>query len=534
MNHSSPRRGFLHRFLVAGGAGVAASPAVAAQAAAARLSIHNVTAYGAAGDGTRLETRPIQNAIDDCARRGGLVYFPAGTWLSGTLFLKSNVFLYLDAGATLLGSKDLNGYPVTVQAFRSYTDNYTDKSLIYAENLDNIGILGHGVIDGQGASFKGPYKVRPYLVRVIQCRDVTVSGVTIRNSPMWVQHYLACDGVLIRGIRVHSRVNSNNDGIDIDCCERVCISDCDISSGDDAIVLKSTADRPTRNVTVTNCVLSSHCNALKMGTETNGGFENIAISNCTVYDTRLAGLTLQIVDGGILDRVTVSGLAMRNVGAPIFIRLGNRARPFQEDGPRPGIGRLGNVVISGIEAVGASKTGCAIAGLPGHVIENVTLDNIRLRFTGGGSAEDASRDVPENPDKYPEFNMFGALPAYGLYVRHARNVTLRNLHAAFEQNEARPALICDDVQGLELAGCSLDSPEDGPAIRLHQSRDVFIHGCRVPRPVRVFLHAAGPQTQALSLIGNDLGKARQPVETAPDVPSGALFLDANRISPEAA
>ncbi|MFB3828683.1 MAG: glycoside hydrolase family 28 protein, partial [Bryobacteraceae bacterium] len=199
----------------------------------------NVRDHGAAGDGNRLDTMALQAAIDACARAGGgAVLLPPGRYLSGTLFLKSHVTLWLDPGATLLGSKDLNHYPVTVQKPRSYTDNYTDKSLIYAEDCENIGIAGRGTIDGQGAAFKGPYKVRPYMIRVINCRDVAIDGVAIKDSPMWVQHYLGCEGVAIRGITVRSRVNRNNDGIDIDACSRVRISDCDIWSGDDAIVLK--------------------------------------------------------------------------------------------------------------------------------------------------------------------------------------------------------------------------------------------------------------------------------------------------------
>ncbi|MHC4496707.1 MAG: glycoside hydrolase family 28 protein, partial [Planctomycetota bacterium] len=206
----------------------------------------------------------IQKAIDQCSSDGGgTVYFPPGTFLSGTIYMKTGVTLKLDAGCTLLGSKDLKDYPPTVQAFRSYTDNYTDKSLIYGENLDKIAIIGRGTIDGQGRSFKGPYKVRPYIIRFIQCRNVTVQDVTIRNSPMWVQHYMACDDVRITGVTVRSRVNHNNDGINIDSCRRVIISDCNISSGDDAIVLKSTSARICRDVTVSNCVVSSRCNALK-------------------------------------------------------------------------------------------------------------------------------------------------------------------------------------------------------------------------------------------------------------------------------
>jgi len=191
---------------------------------------------------------------------------------------------------------------VTVARIRSYTDNYTDKSLIYAEGASNIVILGRGVIDGQGAAFRGPYKMRPYLIRVTNCRNVLVSDVTILNSPMWVQHYLASDEIEIRNVSVHSLVNANNDGIDIDGCSKVRVSDCEIVSGDDAIVFKGTLNRPCRDIAVTNCILSTRCNALKLGTESNGGFENIVVSNCTIYETDLAGIAVEMVDGGLRGR----------------------------------------------------------------------------------------------------------------------------------------------------------------------------------------------------------------------------------------
>jgi Glycosyl hydrolases family 28 len=485
---------------------------------------YNVRSFGAVGDGEHLDTAGIQAAIDACAKGGGgAVLFPAGRHLSGTIFLKSRVTLHLDAGAVLLGSRKLEHYPVTVPAFRSYTDNYTDKSLIYAENVEDIAIEGRGVIDGQGAAFQGPYKVRPYMIRIIQCRNVSVTGVTMKDSPMWVQHYLACDGVAIRGITVHSRVNHNNDGIDIDCCERVRISDCDISSGDDAIVLKSTADRPCKDVAVTNCVLSTACNAFKLGTETNGGFENIVFSNSTIYDTRLAGIAIECVDGGVLDKLNVSNITMRNVGGPIFIRLGNRARPFVEGGPRPAIGLLRNVQISDVQITGGGPVGCAISGIPEHLIENVTVSNVRISFAGGSEKEDPGKEVPEVPEKYPEYAMFGKLPAYGLYCRHARNVSFRNIEVSFDKPEARTAMICDDVEGLELAGADLAVlPDAACAVRFHNVRDAFVQGCRARNGTNTWLSVAGSQSARIKLAANDLSRAKKAVEVVAGAPPAVV------------
>ncbi len=508
---------FRRRFLLAltPGAALAGSPAPSAP------TTFNVRQFGASGDGARLDTKPVQDAIDACTRAGGgTVQVPAGTYLSGTLVLKSRVTLHLEAGATLLGSKNLADYPPHVARIRSYTDTYTEKSLVYAEGAENIAIAGRGTIDGQGAAFKGPYKVRPYVIRSIDCRDVSVTGVTIKDSPMWVQHYMACDGVEIRGITVRSRVNANNDGIDIDACQRVRISDCDIWCGDDAIVLKSTLDRPCKDVVITNCVLSTLCNALKLGTESNGGFENIAISNCSIYDTRLAGIAVEMVDGGLLDRVSMSNIVMNGVGTPIFVRLGDRARPFFDGGPRPPVGKLRNVVIRDVQADNAGPTGCAIAGLQDHPLEGITLDNIRLSFAGGEKA--VEREVPENPDKYPEHSMFGKLPAYGLYFRHVNDLALRSVRTTTAAPDQRHAVYCDDVDTLEISGARFATVEGGaPALRLKNVRRALVHGCRTDGPGAKWLRVEGGRTRRIVLTGNDLAGAG--IDAAADVSKESII-----------
>ena len=227
---------------------------------------------GAVPDGKTLCTAALQKAIDrTSAAGGGTVSIPPGTWLTGTIFLKNNVTLDLEAGCTLLASDDLEDYPETTVTFRSYTDTYVNRSLISGENLESVAIRGLGTIEGQGGKFHGEYKNRPYLIRLVGCRDVLIENVALRNSAMWMQHYLACDRVAVRGVRVFNHVNANNDGLDIDGCHDVAVSDCTIDSGDDAIVLKATGPRSNENVVVNNCVLSSLCNALKMGTESTGG-----------------------------------------------------------------------------------------------------------------------------------------------------------------------------------------------------------------------------------------------------------------------
>ena len=504
---------------------VTTGPAVAAEI------LYDVRDYGAKADGLTLCTTSIQKAIDACSESGGgTVYLPPGTFLSGTIYLKSGVTLRLDPACTLLGSKDLKDYPPTVQAFRSYTDNYTDKSLIYAEKAERIAITGGGAIDGQGASFKGPYKVRPYLMRIIQCRNVTVKDVTLKNSPMWVQHYLACDDVRVTGVTVRSVVNHNNDGINIDSCHRFIVSNCNIESGDDAIVLKSTSARVCRDVAVSNCVLSTRCNALKMGTESNGGFQNVSITGCAIYNTRLAGIALEIVDGGTMDRVVISNITMDKIGAPIFLRLGHRARPFKKDMETPGIGIMRNVTISNVEATGANPTGCAIAGLPEAAIENVTLSNIRLSFEGGGTNTDAARPIPEEPAAYPEYGMFGRLPAYGFYCRHVKGLKLLNVQLQWAKPDQRHALVLDDIEDALIddldAPCS---PGAAAVVRLTDARNIFLRGCRPKAGTELFMKVDGEKSEKIFLTGNNFSDTAKVVERAPDVPNKAVSELANLV-----
>jgi hypothetical protein len=183
-----------------------------------------------------------------------------------------------------------------------------------------------------------------------------------------------------------------------------------------------------------------------MGTESNGGFKNIVMTGCAIYDTRLAGVALEIVDGGTMDRVVVSNITMDKIGAPVFLRLGNRARPFRKDLKVSGIGAMRNITISNIEATGANPTGCAISGLPEARIENVTMSNLRLSFDGGGTKADAERAVPEKPADYPEYSMFGRLPAYGLYCRHIKGVKLLNVQLQLAGSDRRHAIVFDDVE----------------------------------------------------------------------------------------
>jgi polygalacturonase len=485
----------------------------------------SVRDHGALGTGKVLDTKAIQKSIDEAAARGGgTVFFSAGTYLSGTLYMKDHVILHLDAGAMLLGSSNLNDYPVNRPAIRSYTDTYVERSLIAGENLQNIAITGRGTIDGNGGAFAWKeYLTRPYVIRLVNCQDVLIENIQLQNSPMWMQHYLACTGLTIKGIRVTNLVSYNNDGLDIDSCRDVIVSDCRIFSDDDALCLKSTTLIPCENVTITNCVVGSHCNAIKMGTESNGGFQNITISNCAIvsldktenlYGQRrgISGISLEIVDGGVMDRVAISNITMDGISVPLFIRLGNRARPFKEDSPRPGLGILKNISIENIIATNASKIACSITGQPGRPVENVVLKNISLHFEGGGTPEDAARKVEKKPEAYPEASMFGTLPAYGFFVSQVDNITFDTVTLSFDQQESRPALVFDDVANITVHQLQAQpAKKPVPLIVFNKVR-----ACRVFNSVALpgtgtflYLQDSAP----IFISGNDLRNADKESET---------------------
>lgn len=496
---------------------------------------------GAAGNGVRLDTQAIQASVDECAAAGGgTVLLEGGTFLSGTIFLRSRVTLRIEAGATLLGSTNVGDYPHHIPAIRSYTDNYVKQSLIVGENLEQVGLIGDGTIDGQGRFFARkpgrPYEDRPYLIRLVNCRDVRVEGLRLRNSAMWMQHYLACERVTLRGLRVWNFGNANNDSLDLDGCRDCVVSQCVFESDDDAITLKSTLDRPTESITISDCIARSHCNAIKLGTESNGGFKDITIANCVVTSPRethamygtgrgLSGISLELVDGGRLERIAIANITIHGVTVPLFLRLGDRARPFQSDLPPPPIGSFRNVVINNLVATEVGRVGCAITGQPGHPIEDVLLSNLTLTFEGGGKREQTEVEVPELPKKYPECTMFGELPAYGFYARHVNGLRFTDVRLRTSKPDMRHAMVLDDVEDLAIDGLEAGfSAGAAPMLSLVQTRRAIIRGCQPQANGGVFLKLAGDATRQVTLIANDLAGVGRPVESASNVPTDAFSV----------
>lgn len=466
---------------------------VAAANTAARAEVFNVRGYGAIGDGVAMDTEAVQRTIDACyAEGGGIVRIPPGDFQIGTIHLRSNITLSFDYGASLLGSPNIADYP---------TEGLNDPReggphcLIYAENASNITIEGLGVIDGRGTPENFPRtrsggrerSIRPRLLRMVNCDQLTFSGVTYKRPAFWGLHLIDCKNIHFNAVTIRFRNNNyNNDGIDLDGCENVLIENCDIDSGDDAICLKSTL-HPCRNIVVRGCKVTSNTAPLKFGTSSRGGFIDVSVTNCYFYNSPMGAIKLQLVDGGRLENVDISRIVMEEVGNPIFIRLGNRGRTYtkrtkgsqgadvQSEGAP--IGTLKNIRISdvvaevtvedrakaaraayknlkvdtspGVTDAEKSKSGpIMITGIPGHYVENVVLENIEISYPGGGTRDEAERVVPEDIARYPEQFFFGVLPAWGAYIRHARNVEFVNVDLKTRTIDARKKMYLEDVDGF--------------------------------------------------------------------------------------
>lgn len=458
-----------------------------------KTDVFNIKNFGALGDSLSMDTKAVQSAIDACFENGGgTVWVPAGNYVIAPIFLKSNVSLSLDYGATLLGSQNQEDYT---------TDNMiparegNSECLIYAENASNITLEGLGTIDGRGTPeafprFAGPggKDNRPRLLRFENCKNVTFSGLSFRRPAFWGLHLVDCHKLHINAVNIDFRNNgANNDGIDIDGCEQVLIENCTINSGDDAICLKSSLN-VCSDFLIRNCMVSSHTSPLKFGTSSSGGFKNIKAENCYFYDCPMGAIKLQIVDGGTMEKVEINRIRMTNCGSPVFIRLGNRGRIYtkntytgtdvfdakKSEGASPG--SIKNIRISNVVAEvtfanreqdkkatyknvnhkSEEKTEREIAqagpimitGIPGHYIENVTLENISISYPGGETDAEAKAVVPEDITRYPEQFFFGVLPAWGAYLRHAKNIHFKNVKMTTRNPDARKMIVLDDVEGF--------------------------------------------------------------------------------------
>lgn len=520
-------------------------------------AIFNPRKYGAKGDGKTLDSAAINAAIDACTRSGGgVVYLSPGVYRCGTVVLKSNVTLYVEAGATILGSTDINDY--TLQAGPPPMGDADQDHLIFAMDAENVTLCGPGQIDGQGPSYwkrsgrpplppeeawadviahgwmKNGRRPSPML-EFVNCKWLRIEELRIENAAGWTMRPINCEQVFIRGISVRNPVyGSNTDGMDITGCRNVFVSDCSIDTGDDAICLKSEnpyGSEPlvNKNIVVTNCVLTTCCNGFKVGTATQGGFENITFSNSVIYsnaapvpDRVISGIALEIVDGGWIDGVVVTGIRMQRTRTPIFIRLGDRSRKYNY--PQRG---LRGVIIDDIHA-SESLLASSITGLQNAPVEDVTLSNIRIDNVLPSRPEWINLKVPEVPNKYPEARMFGMLPVSGLYCRHVRGLRLSGLAFRVAEGEQRPVMTCEDVRNLRASDLSSTPIQgDQPMIKLVQSGDVWISGSAAPAGTKAFLAVEGADSANILISGCDLRGAAQATAESGEVPPKTITTSGN-------
>jgi polygalacturonase len=468
------------------------SQAAERDTAAAGRTVFNVRSFGAVGDGENLDSPAINKAIQAAAEAGGgTVFVPSGRYSSGSIRLASKINLYLDAGAVILAApQNLNAYdepePWEGTAYQDGGHTYFHNSLIWGENLTNVSITGPGLIDGSNLSrgdgqqdrasgysnWQDRTAVRTNVtlarlgnkaIALKRCRNVLMRDFTIFRGGHFAILTTGCDNMTVDNVTM----DTNRDGIDLDCCRNTMVSNCRINSpGDDALCPKSSfalgTNVITENMVIVNCQVSGFevgtlldgtmkprrngNGRIKFGTEANGGFRNITIANCVFRSCR--GLALEEVDGGIMENISINNLTMMDVPAyPIYITTGKRNR-----GPNVTVpSRAKNILISNVIASGIERmSGIQITGLPEQPIEGVRLENIRLVFLGGGTKEDAARIPPELGTGYPEPGRVGVMPAYGVFARHVRGLELANITLSFEKEDLRPAMACVDVDGLEI------------------------------------------------------------------------------------
>lgn len=458
---------------------------------------YDVRDYGAKGDGLAKDTRALQAAIDAASVNGrGVVVLPPGKYLSGTIHLKSHVTLLMTHGSILIASADdadfdsyempppgaLSSARTTSWTFtnvisrpigstlrpdllRRTIDNpdttYAHYSLIFGDRISDVAIEGAGTIDGNRTTRGGPK-----LIAFKHCQHVRVQGLTLRNAPSYNISLIGTDDADLEGLRI---VNGYADGIDPDNSRYVRITNCYIDTADDAICAKASLALGHRLATVglivSDCTLRTSRNAFKFGTESEGDFRDVTVNNCLMLrrdsgPVPISGVAIESVDGGTVDGVVISNVLMRDVRTPIFLRLGNRGRGMAVKRP----GTMRNITISDIIATGAARA-ALLTGLPGFPITSVTLSNINVSEAGG--ARFAGLNVPELPEAYPDPEIFGELPAYSLYGRHVDRLMLSNLLARFERTDMRPAIVLEDIRGLEIHGVHADAVPGVKSVILH-------------------------------------------------------------------
>jgi hypothetical protein len=498
----------------------------------------NVRDYGAVGDGKALDTRSIQDTIDACAAdRGGVVLVPAGTFLIGPIQLKSNVTLRIAADGKLLAETTAglygpaNGIPLA----GDHTMGDGNVGLVYASNAENVAIEGSGTIDGQGAAVRTgglSGNRRPHLVLFYKCKNVSIRDVYLFQSAFHTCRICNSSYVHIDGVRINSRVAGNNDGFHFISSEYVNIANCNVRCQDDACALFGSC----KFVMVTNCSFSTRWSVFRFG---GGVAENIVVSNCVMSQVFGCPIKLRCQPGSRYENMSFSNLIFQDVSGPISIGAGPQREGDNRAANTPG-GIVRNISFSNIsgnvltketklddsEQVGLNRPGeqhsCIILNcVKGNTIENISLSDIRFTFGGGGTAEDANRR--ELPNIASEYFALGPMPAYGLYARNVRALSVNNVRLQTAMPDLRPAIVLDGVQDATIAGLSADANKEAESLlRFINTTDTLVSSPRVLTPAAVFLRVEGKESRDITVDGGDLSKAEQPLQFAGDARKDAV------------
>jgi hypothetical protein len=517
--------------------------------------LYNIRDYGAKGDGVALDTSALQSAIDTCHNQGGgTVLVPAGTFLIGTVELKSNVTLHIAASGKLLGSADGKQYHA-VDAIPLTGDTTLDDgnwALLYAVNASRITIEGAGVIDGQGAQFRSPREGtpppsglgglnRPYHLLCYRCQDLTVRGLSLLDCAYHSIRVIQSTRVHMDQLYIHNRVNGNNDGFHFISAEYVTVSNCTVKSQDDGCALFGSC----KFITIVNSSFSTRWSVFRFG---GGSAENITVSNCLLYQVYGCPIKFQVNAGSVHQNISFSNLLLQDVTGPIHLSVGPRpagendalhtdaaSRPKSsgEQKPAPGSdpsqGVLRNISFSNIQGTVTTNPGqlpentvadvyrpgeghscITLNGVGGAVLENISLDNIHLIFGGGGTSADAARrDLPEIAGEY---FMLGPMPAYGLYARNVRGLSLQNVRFQVATPDLRPAVILDHVEDAAINGLSVQgNTEAESTLRFTDCQQILLTAARVLTPSATFLQVEGAENADIIIDGGDLSKAAMPI-----------------------
>jgi hypothetical protein len=495
---------------------------------------YNIRDFGAKGDGQALDTAAVQMAIDACHRdEGGTVLVPAGVYVIGTIEMKSNVTLHIAAQGKLLGSADGKQYYAanTIPLSGDATLGDGNVALIFATNAENITVEGPGTIDGQGAQFRSPSPAvlppsgrggsqRPYHLLFYRCQNLRVRNIFLFASAFHSVRVIQSSFAWFEGIRIHNRVNGNNDGFHFISSRYVHISNCDVQSQDDACALFGSC----KFVTVSNSTFSSRWSVFRFG---GGNTENVTVSNCVIYETYGCPIKMHFGRESQAQNILFSNLLLQDVTGPISIDVDTRAR--RSAGAEPSQkGFVRNIVFNGIRAtVVAEGREFADISFPQHyrpgetrqcivlncvgnsLLEEVVLSDVHVTYGGGGTAEEAQREVPQVAGEYFEI---GTPPAYALFARNVRGLTVNNARFEVLKPDLRPAVVLDHVTDLAVNGLSAQGDKQADSVlRFIETRDALVSAARVLRPAAVFLQVEGAGSEAITIDGGDLSKTAAPV-----------------------